>query len=169
MKRLVLLVASLLTLGVAAAQNYIVVDSEKIFKSLAEYNEAIAELDKLAKSEQESVDKKFAEVEQYYNAYMQVRSSLDASTQQKYENQILALEKQATQYQESIFGESGSLMKRRLEMVQPIQRRVFSAIESVAKSSGADLVLDKASNPSLLYNSQGVDKTEAVITYLKSN
>lgn len=162
-----LTVVAAMVVSFAMAQNYIIVDSEKIFKSLSEYNSAIEQLDQYAKSEQEKVDKKFADVEQYYNAYMEVRSQLDANTQQKYENQILLLEKQANEYQESIFGTEGELMKKRVELVQPIQKRVFAAIESVAKSSGADMVLDKASNPTLLYSSESVDKTSAVVELLK--
>ena len=57
------------------AQNYMVVDSEKIFKSQADYTEALTTLDELAKAEQKRVDEKFAEVESLYNRYMRVKNS----------------------------------------------------------------------------------------------
>ena len=41
MKHLVTLLLSIMTLGVVSAQNYIVVNSEKVFKSIAAYNEAL--------------------------------------------------------------------------------------------------------------------------------
>ena len=44
MKRLILLAAFLLAATALSAQNCIVVNSEKVFKSIDAYNEAIAEL-----------------------------------------------------------------------------------------------------------------------------
>ena len=149
------------------AQNYMVADSEKIFKSQADYTEALTTLDELAKAEQKRVDEKFAEVESLYNRYMRVKNSMTPAQQQAQENEILQREQQAIQFQESIFGNEGSLMQRRVELIQPIQKRVFSAIESYAREAGYDLVIDSASNPTLIYRSEQVDKTQAVIDRLK--
>ena len=149
------------------AQNYMVVDSEKIFKSQADYTEALTTLDELAKAEQKRVDEKFAEVESLYNRYMRVKNSMTPAQQQAQENEILQREQQAIQFQESIFGNEGSLMQRRVELIQPIQKRVFSAIESYAREAGYDLVIDSASNPTLIYRSEQVDMTQAVIDRLK--
>lgn len=168
MKRLICLAILFVAgLGAAIAQNYVVVDSEKIFKSLSEYNDALAELDAMAAREQKSVDEMFSRVETLYNNYMQVKTSLSAVSQQTRENQILAAEKEAQEYQESVFGNEGTLMKKRLELIQPIQKRVFAAIEAYAGEQGVGMVLDSASNPTLLYRSEAVDRTEEIIRRLK--
>lgn len=168
MKRVILsIVAVMFAAGVASAQNYMVVDSEKIFKSLAEYNSALEQVESLSKSYQSSVDAKFQEVEQLYNNYMQQRASLSASTRQQVEQQILDLEAKATEYQESLFGTDGELMKRRMELIQPIQNRVFTAIENLSKQYGFDLVIDIAANPTVLYYSEKVNYTQRVIEVLK--
>lgn len=168
MRRVILvLVAVLFTAGIASAQNYMVVDSEKVFKSLAEYNTALTQIENLSKSYQEAVDAKFQEVEQLYNAYMQQRASLSAYTRQQYEQQILDLEAKATEYQESLFGTDGELMKRRMELIQPIQNMVFTAIENFSKQYGFDLVIDIAANPTVLYYSEKVNYTQRIIESLK--
>ena len=168
MRRVILaLVAVLLTAGVASAQNYMVVDSEKVFKSIAEYNTALTQIENLSKSYQEAVDAKFQEVEQLYNRYMQQRASLSASARQQVEQQILDLEAKATEYQESLFGTDGELMKRRMELIQPIQSRVFTAIENFSKQYGFDLVIDIAANPTVLYYSEKVNYTQRIIDSLK--
>ena len=168
MRRVILvLVAVLFTAGLASAQNYMVVDSEKVFKSLAEYNTALTQIENLSKSYQEAVDAKFQEVEQLYNAYMQQRASLSAYTRQQYEQQLLDLEAKATEYQESLFGTDGELMKRRMELIQPIQNRVFTAIENFSKQYGFDLVIDIAANPTVLYYSEKVNYTQRIIESLK--
>lgn len=167
MKRLILIAAFLLTAGALSAQNYIIVNSEKVFKSVEAYNTAISDLDSLAKQYQEQVDAKFDEVETLYNNYMAQKASLSASARQAREALILAREKEAQQFQESLFGQEGILMKKRIELIQPIQKRVFAAIEAYAKQAGADLVLDSSNNPTLLYNDPSVERTQQVIEALK--
>ena len=167
MKRLILIAAFVLSAGTLAAQNYIIVNSEKVFKSIDAYNTALSTLDKLAEQYQDMVDAKFAEVETLYNNYMNQKASLTAATRQTRENDILAKEKAAQEYQETLFGNDGTLMKKRVEMIEPIQKKVFSAIEAYAKQVGADVVLDSANNPTLLYSNPSVDRTQQVIDVLK--
>ena len=167
MKRLILIPAFVLSAGTLAAQNYIIVNSEKGFKSIDAYNTALSTLDKLAEQYQDMVDAKFAEVETLYNNYMNQKASLTAATRQTRENDILAKEKAAQEYQETLFGNDGTLMKKRVEMIEPIQKKVFSAIEAYAKQVGADVVLDSANNPTLLYSNPSVDRTQQVIDVLK--
>ena len=154
MKRLILIAAFILTAGTLAAQNYIIVNSEKVFKSIDAYNT-------------DQVDAKFAEVEALYNNYVSQKTSLSAAARQTRENAILNKEKEAQEYQESLFGQEGTLMKKRIEVISPIQKQVFDAIETYAKQAGADLVLDSANNPTLLYTNPSVERTQQVIDALK--
>ncbi|MEG0807040.1 MAG: OmpH family outer membrane protein [Alistipes sp.] len=167
MKRLVLMAILVLTAGTISAQNYIVVNSEKVFKSVDAYNTAITNLDEMAKQAQEQVDAKFAAIETLYNNYVYQKASLPASSRQAREDEILTKEKEAQEYQEGLFGKEGSLMKKRVEMIQPIQKTVFAAIEAYAKQTGADMVLDSANNPTLLYSNAKVERTQQVIDSMK--
>ena len=167
MKRLILIAAFVLTAGTLSAQNYIIVNSEKIFKSVDAYNTAISDLDKLAKQYQEQVDAKFAEVETLYNNYQNQKTSLSAAARQVRENAILTKEKEAQDYQESLFSQEGTLMKKRVEMISPIQKQVFAAIEAYAKQVGADAVIDSSNNPTLLYTNPSVERTQQVIDAIK--
>ena len=82
MKRLFLTVVLAAAGWCAYAQNYMIVDSEKIFKSIDAYNTAIKDLDKMAEDYQKQVDDKFAEIETLYNNYQQQKASLSATTRQ---------------------------------------------------------------------------------------
>ena len=157
----------LLSVTVASAQNYMVIDSERVFKSIAEYNNALTEIENLSKQYQAKVDEKFREVETLYNSYVAARASLSDYSRQQREQQILQLEQEATEYQESIFGADGELMKRRMELIQPIQQRVFEVIEQFAKAQGYDLVIDIAANPTVLYYSESVNYTDRIIAEFK--
>ena len=170
MKRLILTLALVLGIAtMASAQNYAVVNSEKIFKSIDQYNQAITQLDQMANDYQTKVDAKFEEVEKIYNAYMQRRSQLSAASQQANEENILKLEQEAQKYQESIFGTDGELMKKRLELIQPIQKRVFEAIETYAKQKGYDMIIDISKNATMLYYSERADHTDEIIALLKKH
>ena len=96
MKKIFSLVLGLMAfMGVASAQNYMVVDSEKIFKSIDEYNTAMTELDNLAKKYQAQVDSKFEEIENLYNNYQQQKVSLSAVARTAREQLILDAEAEA--------------------------------------------------------------------------
>ena len=168
MKRMIVaLVAMVLSVAAVSAQNYMVIDSEKVFKSLSSYNNALEQIDQLASEYQTQVDAKFQEVERLYNSYMQQRASLSETSRQQREQQILQLEQQATDYQESLFGTEGELMKRRMELIQPIQQKVFDTIERFATQYGYDLVIDISANPTVLYYSSKVDFTQKIINALR--
>ncbi len=168
MKKMILMLAMTIGLAtVASAQNYAVVDSEKIFKSIEAYNTAITELDNLAEQYQKQVDEKFEAVETLYNTYMERKASLSEASQKANEENILKKEKEASEYQESLFGSEGELMKKRLEMIQPIQKKVFETIEQYAQQKGYDMIIDIAQNATMLYYSPKADKTEEIIKLVK--
>lgn len=168
MKKIFLMLA--LTFGlatIASAQNYAVVNSEKVFKSIEAYNDALKQLDTLAEQYQKQVDEQFEAVETLYNTYMERKSSLSAASQKANEDNILQKEQEATEFQESLFGSEGTLMKKRVELIQPIQQKVFKAIEQYAQAKGYDMIIDIAQNATMLYYSPKADKTEDIILLVK--
>lgn len=168
MKKIILtILAAVGCIGALSAQNYMVVNSEKIFKSINDYNNAITELDNLAETYQQQVDAKFEAVATLYNNYQAQKANLSTSARDAREQAILDKEHEATKFQESIFGNDGTLMKKRIELIQPIQEKVFKAIADYSKANGFDMVIDIASNATLLYYSTGIDKTEEIIKLIK--
>ena len=168
MKKLVLsALLALATAGAVSAQNYVIIHSEKVFKSIPEYTEALETVDSLGKAYQAQVDQRFAQVETLYNSYMAQKASLSATSRQQQETLILQKEREATEYQQEIFGAEGTLMKKRIELIQPIQKRVFDAIERCATQHGYDMLLDASNNATLLYNSGSIDHTQQIIDALK--
>ena len=106
-----LVLAFTAAIGSLSAQNYIVVNSEKVFKSIDEYNKALDTLDQLAKSYQQQVDLKFEEVEALYNNYKAQEMSLSASSRQARQDLNLKREEEACKFQEENFGQEGTLIK----------------------------------------------------------
>ena len=163
MRRLILAVVALMFAGAVSAQNYMVIDSERVFKSLASYNNAITQIEELSTEYQQLVDNRFQQVETMYNNYISRRQSMSESARHQQEQAILAAEAEAQEYQESLFGTDGELMNRRLQLIQPIQEQVFNTIERFAQQNGYDLVIDISANPTVLYYSTSVDFTDRII------
>ncbi|MFR9620082.1 MAG: OmpH family outer membrane protein [Rikenellaceae bacterium] len=169
MKKLLLAVAAIGCTLLTQAQSVIVVDSEKIFKSMPEYSAALTAIETKTKECQAEVERRFDEVEQLFNLYSLGRASYSEAKRVETEALILSKEKAATEYQESCFSDDGTIMKLRVELITPIQERVFTAIDNFSKGKSIDLVLDKSANPSILYSGSTIDYTDQIISVLQQS
>ncbi len=170
-KYLLAAIVAIMSLGASnlQAQNYAVVDSEKIFKSIASYNTAVQELENQSEAYQKQIDEAFDQLEREYNNYQSVKSTYSASQRSAAENRIISREEEITKFQEKIFGEDGTIARMREEKLKPIQDRVFKAIDEYAIRYGIGLVIDIASNPTVLYYSPAADKTNEIIKIVNNN
>ena len=153
--------------GTASAQNYMVVNTETIFKSMTAYNQAVEEMDAAAQQYQQNIDNAYAELEDMYETYMSQKASLSQSARQQREETILNNEKKIAEYQASIFGEDGKMTRMQAEKLEPYQKKVMETISKYASDHGYSLVLDISTNPLVVYYNPAVDKTQDIISLLK--
>lgn len=85
------------------------------------------------------------------------------------EEQIVNREKEIKKYQQDVFGPEGELMKKRIELIKPIQERVFAAINKYAETNNLGMDVDRANNQTLLYYQPALDKTDEIIKMLNNN
>ena len=97
----------------AWAQSYVFVNSETIFKSQADYNSAIKQLDDLSAEYQKNIDDAYAELDETFNNYAAQRGYLSETSRQNREEQIVNREKEIKKYQQDVFGPEGELMAER--------------------------------------------------------
>lgn len=167
-KLIVLFVLAVAATGSALAQSsYVFVDSEAIFKSLDDYNAAIKQLDDLSTQYQKNIDEAYATLDQMYETYQSQKGYLSEINRNAREEEIIKREKDIKKYQQEVFGPEGDLIKKRLELIKPIQERVFAAINQYAETNQITMVIDRANNQTLLYYAPALDKTNAIITLLK--
>ncbi len=167
MKKLILLVA-MLAVGIAAsAQGHMVINTEKIFKSMPAYVSAVEGLDARAEQYQKALDDAYAEIEKMYTSYQSQRSGLSEAQARQLEQTISTREQQAERYQQEKFGQEGELIQQRIEIIKPIQEKVFGIISKYAADHGYTLVVDVAANANVIYYAPGVDKTEEIIKLVK--
>lgn len=167
MKKLLLSIIAVCALSASYAQTYMFINSEKVFKSIDAYNEAIKTLDDMNAQYRQKLDDEYASIEEMYNLYQTQKAYLSETNRAARENAIIEKEQAASKYQEEIFGQNGQLITKRIEMIKPIQDKVFDAINKYAEANGYTLVLDVATNPNILFYSPSLDKTEEIINLVK--
>lgn len=159
------LFVSLFALSVSA-QNYAVVNTQKIYQAMDDYAAAVEEIDALATAYQNNIDEAYAKVEEMYQNYMIAKSSLTYEQQQAEEQNIIENEQKITTYQQNVFGTDGVLTQKQEEMLKPFHEKVANAITSYATQMGYQMVIDIATT-ALPYYSPAIDITEEIIKLLK--
>jgi outer membrane protein len=153
----------------AAAQKTGFVDTDYILSRIPEYKAAQAEIDKTSIDWQKEIELKYSEIDKLYKIYKAESVLLTDDMKKKRENEIINKEKEAKELQKSRFGVDGELFKKRMELVKPIQDKVFNAVKQVAEKSGLAFIFDKAGQVSLLYSNSKYDKSEDVLTFMGYN
>ena len=120
----------------------------------------------MAKQYQKNVEDAYKMLEEAYGNYQVQRNYLSETKRAAKEQELSNLEKEVQQYQQDVLGPKGDLMKKRTELIKPIQERVFAVINSYAQAHQYTMVLDVVNNQTLLYYSPSLDKTEDVINLL---
>jgi outer membrane protein len=166
--RLLILIISICFLTLFSyGQKFAFVDSEYILDQMESYQKAQKQIDDLAAEWQKELDKKVGNIESKVNDLRKNELLLPEDIKEEKELEITTLQNELRAYQSKKFGVGGDLFKRRKELIQPIQRKVFKAIESLAKDNNYSFVLDKSKNSNILYADPKYDKSDAIIRKLK--
>ncbi len=148
------------------AQRIATVDMNTILESIQEYQDAQKELDRIAATWQQEVAKMYDEIKSMYNRYQAEQILLSDEERKQREDEIMEKERQVREYQKAKFGPEGELFQRRKELVQPIQDRVYAAIEEYANERGYDFIFDKSSTAGLIFNNSEYDITDEILKRL---
>jgi len=160
------LLTVLLTTGIkvnAQSQKYAYVDTQYILDNIPEFQDAQDELDEISKKWQKEIETSYDQVSEMYQKYQAESVLLPEDIKHKREAEIVKKEKEVKELQRKYFGSEGDLYKKRQELVQPIQEKVYNAIESIAASSNYSFVFDKAGGMTLLYGNPKYDISDDVL------
>ena len=121
MKKVFFLAALLVCSIAAQAQRFALVDMEYILKQIPAYEQANQQMESLSKQWQSEVEAKAQEAKTMYDEYQKNASNLSATQKTAQENAIIAKEKEAADLRKKYFGPEGEGMKKRQELITPIQ------------------------------------------------
>jgi len=126
-------------------------DSDFILSNLPEYNGLEQQLELIAgqwRTELEQMQRELQQLEEDFEAKEilytpEIRKQKQNEIQQKI-NDIRF-------FREQKFGPDGEYFQRQAELLEPIQRQVFEAVQAVAVRNGYDLIFDRAGDVRLIY------------------
>ena len=149
------------------AQRFAIVDVTKVLETMTEYQNAQAELDKLAAEWRQDIARQYDDIRALYNRYQAEQVLLSDDARKQREDEIMNKEKAVRDAQKEKFGPEGQLFIRRQALVRPIQDKVYAAIQAYAADRGYDIILDKSSNSGIIFSNPEFDKTEDVLKRIR--
>ncbi|HRO97913.1 MAG TPA: OmpH family outer membrane protein [Flavobacteriales bacterium] len=164
---LLLVMTALLALSSpAAAQRIAFVNTKYILEQMPEYGAAQKELDRLSKQWQEEIDERHQQIKRLRDAYNAEAILLTEEMKRSRLEEIEEREREARDLQKKRFGPNGDLFKKRQELIQPIQDRVYNAIKEVAGTSYIAVFDIGGQSSNLLFASEKYDKSDSVLRKL---
>ncbi len=161
-----LLFALLMVIPRAEAQRIAFVNTRYILDQLPEYATAQKELDGLSLQWQNEIDDRYQQIRRLRDAYNAEAILLTDEMKRSRMEDIDKKEREARELQKKRFGPKGDLFKKRQELIQPIQDRVYDAVKEVAGSSYVAIFDLGAQSSNLLFASEKYDKSDSVLRKL---
>jgi outer membrane protein len=158
---------ALLLTGVAAhAQRIAFVDTKYILEQMPEYAAAQQELDLNSKKWQDEIDDRWGQIKRLREAFNAEAILLTEEMKKSRQEEISKKEQEARDVQQKRFGVGGDLFKKRQELIQPIQDRIFDAVKEVAGTSYVAIFDIGGVGNNVLYASEKYDKSDSVLRKL---
>ncbi|RZS94867.1 periplasmic chaperone for outer membrane proteins Skp [Cecembia calidifontis] len=148
------------------AQKFGYIDSEFLLNKHPDYKLVQKELAALSEQWKKEAQKLEQDIKE-------MRSNLKAEevllTEEMYRERLLAIqekEKQAIAFNNRVFGINGQYYQKQAELLQPLQSKIFDAIDKVCKRFNLAVLFDKASGPLMIYTDPRHDYSEFVLQEL---
>lgn len=159
---------SLLLFTSVAAQNQKIgfIDSDVILENMPEYSGIEQQLQLLSEGWRD-------EINELENELKELEEDFEAReilfTEAIRQERLAEIELKTTQLENFVdekFGPDGDYFTRQQELLEPIQRSIFSALNEVASRDGFDFVFDRAEDIRFLYTREEWNLTEDVMLEL---
>ncbi|MCE7056662.1 OmpH family outer membrane protein [Algoriphagus sp. AGSA1] len=149
------------------AQKIGYVDSEYILNKHPDYKVIQEELEKISsewKKEAQNLDKEIKELT------IQLKAEEVLLTEEMYQQrleQIKLKQKESQEFNNRIFGIDGQYFQKQAELMQPLQSKIYDAMERVSRRNNLGMLFDKAAAPSaIIYTDPRHDYSEFILEEL---
>lgn len=139
------------------------IDTEYILQNIPEYGDAQEEINQMSVGWQKELNTLRSKIEQMKREYQTESVLLSDDMKNKRESAIAAKEQEMAEKQILYFGPEGELFSKKIELIQPIQEKIYNAINQVAQVKNYAFVFDKASGTTILYCNDKFDISDEVL------
>lgn len=159
----VMFLMGLTTINAQQNQKIAYVDSDYILENIPEYGDAQEEINQLSKKWEKEITTLFQEAQELDREYQSESVLLSEDQKKKKKEAITAKRQEAESLRMKYFGPDGELFTKRSELIQPIQEKVYNAINQVALTKNYAFVFDKAAGTSILFCSDKNDISDEIL------
>lgn len=144
------------------------VDSDALLNQMTDAQDARQQLDQLIQEWQAELNKLDREWKTKYDDYEKRKLIMSDQTRAETESELIKLEEKISEFREKKFGTNGELFAKQDELMKPVQNKLFTIIQEVAKEKELDFVLDRSGGVLILYAKTEHDITNDVLAKLKA-
>ena len=156
----------LLAAPAAAQQRVAYLDSDYVLERISEYRTAQSTLDNLARQWQTELDGMQAEVDALVRDFGARELLYTEEERQLRRDEIARREQELESRRIQRFGPEGELFREQQRLMRPIQERILTAVEVIAKAEDYDYVFDKSGEYLFLYLRPQLDISDLVLDEL---
>lgn len=150
----------------ANAQRFAFVDTKQILNQMPEYKAAEKQLEEVSGKWSKEIEELNQELQRMYRALEAEKLLLTSEMLKEREKLIAEKEKTVSDLQNKRFGFEGDLFKKQVELLKPIQDKVYNAIQKLAKDRAYDFIFDKSGEFMMLYADSKYDRSKDVLKIL---
>jgi outer membrane protein len=143
------------------------VDSQVILTQYSEAIKAQGELDALTNKWSAQVDSMTLAYQQSLADYQKQANTMTEENKLAAQQKLIAQEQAILDFRRQKFGQNGDIYQRQEQIFDPVKKKIYAAIEQVAKGEGMQFVFDKSGDIILLYADSAFDITFQVLDKLK--
>jgi outer membrane protein len=159
-------VLSYTSISISVAQKIGYVDSEYILNKHPDYKKVQEEMSAIGAEWRKEAQSLTKEIQEMYNALKAEEVLLTEEMYEERTAQIREKEKAANAFNNRVFGTNGQFYQKQAELLQPLQSKIFDAIERVSRKNNLAILFDKASGLSMIYTDPRHDYSDFVIEEL---
>ena len=152
MKKIWVTIVLICCYSILWSQKFGYIDSEYILQQMPDYQKAEAELDKAIGAWRSEINNRRQGLIKAQREYEAEAILLNDRLKEERLAKIEGMQKAVQDYQNNIFGHKGLLFNKRRELINPIQDKVFKAVEKVAKQRNIQFLFDKAVDLYIIYS-----------------
>ena len=143
------------------------VDSQVILSQFSEAIKAQGDLDALTNKWSSQVDSMTLAYQQGLADYQKQANTMTEEKKLEVQKNLIAMEQEIVDFRRQKFGQNGEIYQRQEQIFDPVKKKIYAAIEDIAKKEGMQFVLDKSGDIILLYADSAFDITYQVLDKLK--
>ena len=154
--------------SVASAQEQKIgyVDTDYILSQMSEYEGVEQQLSSISSEWNAQLEEMKNEIEDLKQDF-QAKEILYTDEQRSQEQQEIQNKvQQRQQFLDQKFGSEGEYFTKQQELLKPLQRKIFNAINAVAKRQNFDFVFDRAQKSNMLYSVEEWNLNDEVLEEL---